>query len=96
MSTYEFARHDERFVLAAKLLKWAETLYEDGFDTFVECYEPQDLISEIEECENCTRRQHLTLEQRCKLHMAWCAELWDEQADNCSWAGVEHRWEHGY
>jgi len=98
VSTIDMINWDEDLKLAAKLLAWATDLYEEGFDTFVECYDPaeikREIIDEVRTCE--TPNPYQTLEQRCKLEMAWLAELWEEQADNCSWAGAEHRWEHGY
>jgi hypothetical protein len=89
LTVYDIA---EEMDLAQGLKKWAEELYEEGFDTFVECYDTNDFYELIEEVSNCaTPNPYQTLEQRCKLHMAWLAELWEEAADNQSWDGAEHR-----
>ena len=83
--------------LAEKLLKFSRTLYEEGFDIFVECYEPSEIIHEIiipvRESGKCL---HIPFEQRCKMEMALLAQITEENNENHSWDGAEHLWEHGY
>ncbi len=98
MSTIEMVSYDEDLKLAYRLLSWAKELYEEGFDTFVECYDTaeikREIIDKVRKCEKSNPCQ--TLEERCKWEMYWLAGLLEEAADNQSWDGAESRWENGY
>jgi len=99
MGTFELydAIYQKEYALALKLLEFARKLYDEGFDVFVECYEPSDIIYEvIRPTRDSMRCLHLSLEQRCKMNMAYTAQIMEEAETNKCWDDAEHLWEHGY